>query len=89
MKHIVKRNGKSEIFDNRKLYTSIYASCLSEHLTEKVAEQIALKISKEVETWLASKNEVTSNDIRHKSEKLLSKIDPNAGYLYSHHRIMW
>ena len=89
MKHIVKRNGVSEAFDSHKLYTSIYASCLSIHEPAETAELVAKKVIKDTEAWLFNKNEVTSNDIRHQAGKHLSKINPHAGYVYLHHRIMW
>jgi transcriptional regulator NrdR family protein len=89
MKHIVKRGGNSEAFDSRKLYASVYASCLSVHESAAVAELIAQKVTHQIELWLAAKTEVTSNDIRHAAGKFLSKLNPHAGYVYLHHRIMW
>ena len=89
MKHVVKRAGHIESFDNRKVYASIYASCLAVHEPSEVAELVAQKTTREVEAWLATKNEVTSNDIRRQAGKFLGKTSPHAGYLYLHHRIMW
>jgi transcriptional regulator NrdR family protein len=89
MKHIVKRNGKTESFDNRKLYASIYTSCLSVHEQPLAAELVAQKVTKDIETWLFNKNEVSANDIRRVAGKYLSKINPSASYLYLHHRIIW
>lgn len=89
MKHVVKRSQHIEAFDNRKVYASIYASCLSVHEPTVAAELIAEKVSKDVEAWIATKSEVTANDIRHTAGTYLTEINPHAGYLYLHHRIMW
>lgn len=89
MKHIVKRNQEIETFDNRKVYASIYASCLAVHEPTAAAELIAGKVTNDIEHWIAAKNEVTANDIRRNAGKYLSEINPHAGYLYLHHRIMW
>jgi transcriptional regulator NrdR family protein len=89
MKHVIKRNGKSEVFDERKLYASIYATCLSVHEPPKTAELTAQKVTQQVVLWLAKKTEVTSNDIRHVAGQYLTNINHHAGYLYLHHRIMW
>lgn len=89
MKHIVKRGNKTEVFDIKKIYASIYASCLSVHEPTQSAELIADKVTKDIINWLINKNEVSSREIRHQASKFLSEINPHAGYLYSQHRIMW
>jgi transcriptional regulator NrdR family protein len=89
MKHIVKRNSTLETYDSRKVYASMYTSCLSVHETSLVAELVAEKVTKDVDTWMAKKTEVTANDIRTFAGKKLTEINPHAGYLYLHHRIMW
>jgi len=71
------------------VYASIYASCLSIHEPGAAAELIAEKVTKDVERWIADKSEVTANDIRRVAGGHLSEINPHAGYLYLHHRIMW
>ncbi len=89
MKHIVKRAGHNEAYDVRKLYASIYAACLSVREHPGSAELIAEEVVKEVETWLAHKHEVTSNDIRLQAAKHLLVINPDAGHIYTHHRVIW
>jgi transcriptional regulator NrdR family protein len=89
MKHVVKSNGRTETFNNQKLYASIYASCLSVRESATGAELVAQKVTKEVESWLFTKNEVTANDVRRIAGKYLSNVNPHAGYLYLHHRLIW
>jgi hypothetical protein len=85
---IVKRTGHSEDYDSKKLYASIYATCLSIHEPAAAVELFAQKVVEDTENWLAKKTEVTANDIRREAGKHLSLVNPHAGYLYLHHRIM-
>jgi transcriptional regulator NrdR family protein len=89
MKHIVKRAGTAELYDERKLYASIYAAALSVREHPGTAELIAQEVVREVEKWLEKKHEVTSNDIRRVAAENLKKINPDAGYMYKHHRVIW
>lgn len=89
MKHIVKRNNRSETYDERKLYASIYASCLSVREPENAAELIAEKVCGDVGEWLQHKSEVSSADIRKEASTFLETLNPNAAFLYQHHRIIW
>jgi transcriptional regulator NrdR family protein len=86
MKHIVKRAGHTEEYDERKLYASIYASCLSVRETAPTAEMVAGKVCKDVNNWLDKKTEVTSHDIRLNAAKHLDVYNPDAAWIYKHHR---
>lgn len=89
MKHIVKRAGHTEPFDNKKLYASIFAACLAMREPTGTAEVIAEKVSTDVEAWIEKKSEVLSNDIRRVAAKHLYAYNPDAAYAYMHHRIIW
>lgn len=90
MGHIVKRAGHDEEFDNKKLYASIYASCLAAHEPVQKAESTAELVTNEVSMWMDSKQTaVTSNDIRRKASEALNLHNPDAAYSYLNHRIVW
>lgn len=89
MKHIVKRAGHNEEYDVRKLYASVYAACLTVREHPGSAELIAAEVCKKIDAWLTHKHEVTSNDIRAQAAKHLSAINPDAGHMYLHHRVIW
>jgi transcriptional regulator NrdR family protein len=89
VKHIVKRAGHTELYDNRKLYASIYAAALAVREPAGSAELIAKEVVDRVEEWLGSKHEVTSNDIRVQAAKHLKAINEHAAFQYKHHRIVW
>jgi len=86
---IVKRNGRrpTESYDIEKLHASIVAACLSAQTASGQAESIARAITKDVETWLETRPEVTSHDLRRVAARHLKAHHPDAAYLYEQHRI--
>jgi len=86
---IVKRSpGHLEDYDERKLYASIYASCLSVRTPVGSAELTAARVCKDILPWLKHKPEVTSLDIRLQAHEHFKIYNPDAAYMYLHHRIM-
>jgi hypothetical protein len=86
--NIVKRSpGHSEPYDERKLYASIFASCLSVRTPVGEAELTAAKICQDVLPWLQSKHEITSLDIRTHTYEHFKIYNPDAAYMYLHHRL--
>lgn len=85
---VIKRGGKrpSEAYTQDKLHASIVAACLSVRSHEGEAESTATKVCNAVADWLSAKPEVTSNDIRRKATEALTTYNPEAAYLYKHHR---
>jgi transcriptional regulator NrdR family protein len=86
MKHIVKRKGHTEQYDNRKLYASIYSACLSVRAPEGEAELVAERVVGDIEKWLTKKVEVTAHDIRQNAASHLAIYNPDAAYIYKNHR---
>lgn len=89
MKHIVKRHGHTEAYNDHKLYASIFSACQSVREPSGSAELIADKVVKDIANWIDKKHEVTSNDIRRNAAIHLKSYNPDAGYMYLHHRIIW
>jgi len=86
---IVKRSpGHVEPYDERKLYASIYASCLSVRTPQGEAELTADRVCRDLQPWLATKDEITSADIRRKAAEHFTVYNPNAAYVYQHHRLI-
>ncbi len=85
---IVKRlPGHREEYDERKLYASIYASCLAVRCPVGSAEITAERVCSLVRAWLDTKHEVTAADIRRIAASHLDLYHPDAAYLYKHHRL--
>ena len=89
MKHVVKRRGHTETYDDRKLYASMYAACLVTRETPEAAELVAEKVVKDMESWLNDKTEITSKDIRKHAAQFLHAYNADAAYAYMHYRTLW
>lgn len=86
MNHVVKRHGHTQPYDERKLYASVFASLNAVRVPVEEAELVANQVCKELGSWLGNKHEVTSGDIHRKASRILSAINPDAGYIYKTHR---
>lgn len=86
--HVIKNGShhKAQEFDREKLHKSIVSACLGTGAPTGHAESIARRTVDEVMTWLESRPEVTSNDIRRVTARALKTYHPDASYLYEHHR---
>jgi transcriptional regulator NrdR family protein len=83
---IVKRHpNHPEPYDERKLYASIYASCLSVRAPVGEAELTAERVCKDLLPWIQKKSEITSKDIRAHASSHLTVYNPHAAYMYKHH----
>lgn len=84
---VIKRNGSrpSEFFNEEKLHQSISAACMSVRSLEGEAETAAKKVCQSVAVWLAERPEVTSDDVRRIAAHHLSRIHPDAAYMYKNH----
>lgn len=89
MKHIVKRRGHTETYDQKKVYASVFAACQSVREPAGSSELIAEKVVSEVNKWIEKKHEVTANDIRRQASKHLTVYHPDAGHMLAHHRVVW
>lgn len=89
MKHIVKRHGHNEVYDDRKIYASVYSACRAVRQTSDTSELIADRVVQDMAPWIAKKHEVTSNDIRRIAAGHLAEYNPDASQLYLHHRVVW
>ncbi len=88
MQHIVKRAGHTEAYDEKKLYAAVFSACIALREPAASAELIADKVSGEVNKWIEKKHEVTANDIRNQASKHLHNYNPDAAYLFKHHRVI-
>lgn len=87
---VIKRRGKrpAETFQWRKLFDSVYTTCLSVRSPEGVAKDIANTVCDHIIAWAADKPEITSTDIRHQATLALEPIHPDAAQLYKHHKLI-
>ncbi|MDB5183780.1 MAG: hypothetical protein JWO07_461 [Candidatus Saccharibacteria bacterium] len=85
---VVKRSGKrpTESFDADKLLRSILSACLSVRSPEGEAEDTAKNVTQAVVVWVDRKPAVTSHDIRRLASVHLQRFQPEAAYIYEHHK---
>ncbi|MBU0527858.1 MAG: ATP cone domain-containing protein [Candidatus Micrarchaeota archaeon] len=83
---VVKRRGKNETYDDRKIYGSIYAACKDCDLGEKESEKIAEKTCSEVKKFLQGKKEVNSTEIFGFVLQKLAKEHEAVAFMYQTHR---
>ena len=50
------------------------------------AELLADKVSKEIDTWVTTRKEVSAQEIFHSIDQTLKKYNPDAAFMYSTHR---
>ncbi len=86
MAHIVKRRGHKEIFDERKVYASVFAACLSAHINKEEAASVADLVVREVKKWVEDKEEVTSDAIFRTTAEQLKHLSEDASFMYTTHR---
>lgn len=82
--YIIKRHGKKEKFDERKLYGSVYAAVLNAERSEKKAEMIAEGVCRMIKKKIGMKA-ITSENIKKEVIKLLKKYDKDVAFLYETH----
>jgi transcriptional regulator NrdR family protein len=83
---IVKRRGKKEEFDDKKIYGSVYAACMDCSLGEKKCENIASAIVSDVKKFLKGRKEVNSTEIFGYIVQRLAKEHEAAAFMYETHR---
>lgn len=84
-KHLVKRAGHNEKYDERKVYASCYAACLANHLSEKRSEKVANSVCKDVNKWIKNKSKVDAHDIFQEIIKFLKKHNKDVAFMYETH----
>lgn len=83
---VVKRRGKKEVFDEKKIYASVYAACKDVNMDEKRSEGVAQGVVAEVKLALKGRAEVNSTEIFGIIIQKLAKISEPAAFMYETHR---
>ncbi|MDO8642438.1 MAG: ATP cone domain-containing protein [Candidatus Woesearchaeota archaeon] len=83
---IVKRHGRMEEFDERKVYATCYRACKDASLDDKKAEKICSSVATQLKKWAGTKKCVMSDAIFAQLARALRKHDKNAAFMYETHR---
>ena len=84
--HIVKRQGHFEVFDQKKIYASVYASCLAGQFPKTKCEAMAEVVTNQIKKWVDNREEISSEEIFKQVVKFLKKEDKGIAFLYETHR---
>lgn len=87
-RHVVKRAGVEEHFDHRKVYASVYAAGIASGAlkSKSAVEDLAAEISYSIDSWVADKDEVNSDEIFNQVIALLKLRDEKVAHFYETHR---
>lgn len=83
MQHIIKRHGRKEPYDERKVYASVYSAAINCHYKEHDAEHLALGIMRKVNQWADKHEHIDSAHIRDFVSTLLT--DDEVVMMYQSH----
>ncbi len=83
---VVKMNRKKESFNQKKLYTSIYSSCLSTQLPKKDCQRIAKKIYGNVMKLLGKQQCLLSEEVSATVAKAMTKHRKELAFMYKTHK---
>lgn len=86
MDHIVKRKGHIEVYDERKIYASVFAACMTLRMSDEEAELIAGMVAHEATEEFRKDKEVSAHVIHRFVAKALKKYNPDVAYMYDTHR---
>lgn len=78
--------GREELFDERKVYASCYSACLSSHISHMKAEKVAGKVTKDINKWIKTKKNVTSDQIFKETTKAIKRYNREASFMFETHR---
>lgn len=84
--HIVKRKGRKERFDERKIYLSCFASCRVVGVPDKQNEKICGSVMRGVKAWIRNRREVKSKEIMKFVVASLRKHNKEAAFMYETHK---
>jgi len=82
-KCIIKRKGHEEVYDEKKVYASVYAAALNCEYGEEKSERIAKKIMGKISALVKKGKCTSSEDIRNKVIELLD--DKDVSLMYKRH----
>lgn len=84
--YVVKKTGKKERFDERKVFKSSYKACLGSGIDEKTARKISQNITNEIKKLVKGKKEIKSDLIFNKVKSMLSRQSKECAFMYETYR---
>lgn len=79
---VIRREGKAEEFEEKKLYASVYAAASSSNYEESECEEIAEEVTQNVKEWLQGKVQISSRTLRKKIAEQLEARSETLSFAY-------
>lgn len=84
--NIIKRDGGIERYDEKKVYASVFESCINAHISKKKSYEIARKITNNVNKKMKRITKINSNVLFLYIANILRKHSEDAAFLFATHR---
>jgi transcriptional regulator NrdR family protein len=88
MVSVVKRRGKTEKFDDQKLFNSVFSACRECELDERESKIIANSTVESLRTHFKNVEEINSTEIFGAVIEILAKEHEAVAFMYQTHRDM-
>lgn len=84
---VMKKDGREEVFDEEKMYDSVYYPAREAEVSEEEANDIGEKVIWEVKSWMSDHedNTFTTEELREKAIEVLRRQDSDVCFMYKTH----
>lgn len=83
---MIKRTGKRERFDEKKVHRSAYNACLGSEMDVETAEKISQDVVREIRKLVKGKKEIKSDVIFNGVKRILAKHNKECAFMYETYR---
>lgn len=84
--YVIKRTGRKERFDEKKIHRSAYNACLGSEMDVETAKKISQDVVREIRNLAKGKKEINSNVIFNRVKKILAKHNKECAFMYETYR---
>lgn len=84
--YVIKRTGKREKFDEKKIHRSAYNACLGSEMDVTTAREISQDVVREIRKLVKDKKEIKSDVIFNRVKSILAKHNKECAFMYETYR---
>ena len=84
--YVIKRTGRKEDFDEKKVHKSAYSACLGAEIDVETAKKISQDVVREIKNLTKGKKEIKSDAIFNSVKKTLTKHNKECAFMYETYR---
>ncbi|MEK6904551.1 MAG: ATP cone domain-containing protein [Nanoarchaeota archaeon] len=83
---IIKRNGKIEEYNEKKVFSAVFEACLNAHLSRNKSYEIAREVTKEANKKVKKMDYISSNNLFIYIVNIMKRFDEDAAFMFATHR---